>query len=266
MRIKNWKRFQHYQSGKRSIGTPEWIKLYHKLLDDPEWFFLSDSASRLLVECWMMASENNGELPPLKTIAFRLRKKVEEIEKLISELDHWLDGDASTMLADGYHSDSAEEKRGEEKREENKYRFSGTVLRLTQKDYDTWKASFTTIDLDAYLVARDAFLASLEPGDQRRKGGGFMSSATDIRNKHEQARAKLKPRIVVGPRFKPEPVVKLPSLEERQAQVERVLKRRAKIAVVRGDDEGEEGTSSELKSQEAGVRDVLPALQAMDYS
>jgi hypothetical protein len=97
MRIKNWDQFQHY-----SQRNPPWIRFYRKLLDDPEWFALSGDASKLLVNCWLIASECNGELPPMKTIAFRLRMKLKELEELISQLDHWLECDASTMLADRY--------------------------------------------------------------------------------------------------------------------------------------------------------------------
>lgn len=94
IRIKNWSEFQHYKE-----RTPPWIKLYRKLLDDPEWFALSGDASKMLANCWLLASESNGELPPLTTIAFRLRLTEKCVRELISQLSHWLENDDSTTLA-----------------------------------------------------------------------------------------------------------------------------------------------------------------------
>ena len=94
IRIKNWDDFQHYKG-----RTPPWIKLYRKLLDDPEWFALSGDASKMLANCWLLASEHDGELPDLATVAFRLRMSEKRTGELISQLHHWLEGNASTMLA-----------------------------------------------------------------------------------------------------------------------------------------------------------------------
>jgi hypothetical protein len=94
MRIKNWGKFQHYKH-----RNPPWIRLYKCLLDDPEWMMLSDAASRMLAMCWLIASENDGELPSVTKIAWRVRKDVATVLQLISELDHWIEQDASTMLA-----------------------------------------------------------------------------------------------------------------------------------------------------------------------
>lgn len=94
VRIKNWDDFQHYKG-----RTPPWIKLYRKLLDDPEWFALSGDASKMLANCWLLASEHDGELPDLATIAFRLRMSEKRAAELISQLSHWLEGNASMMLA-----------------------------------------------------------------------------------------------------------------------------------------------------------------------
>jgi hypothetical protein len=97
-KVKNWERFQHY-----SKRNPPWIKFHKSLLDDPEWFELSDAASRMLANCWLLASEGNGILPSLKKVAFRLRMTEERAAELISQLNHWLEDDASTMLAKRKH-------------------------------------------------------------------------------------------------------------------------------------------------------------------
>jgi hypothetical protein len=49
------------------------VKLYRDLLDDMEWHQLEPRAAKALVMLWLIASENDGQLPEAKTLAFRLR-------------------------------------------------------------------------------------------------------------------------------------------------------------------------------------------------
>lgn len=94
--IKNWRVFQHYQSGR---GSPPWIKLYRSLIDDIEWFNLDPKASKFLINCLILAAENEGYLPDIKVLAFRLRIDIKECEKFISQCSNWIITDASKMLA-----------------------------------------------------------------------------------------------------------------------------------------------------------------------
>ena len=57
IRIKNWEKFQHYKG-----RNPPWIKLHRQLLQNREWHQLSGDASKLLVECWLLASEHEKRL------------------------------------------------------------------------------------------------------------------------------------------------------------------------------------------------------------
>ena len=103
MRIKNWKKFQHFRDRK-----PPWIKLYRDLLDDREWHNLEPKASKMLVMLWLLASENDGELPDHETIAFRLRLSVQQVKHDISRLSQWLEqGDIKT-ISPGYQDDPLE--------------------------------------------------------------------------------------------------------------------------------------------------------------
>jgi hypothetical protein len=96
MKIRNWEKFQHYKHRK-----PPWVRLYHDLMDDPEWFALDGDACKCLVMLWLIASEtNDGSLPDSKKLAFRMRCSEAKLANLISQLDHWLEHDASTALAD----------------------------------------------------------------------------------------------------------------------------------------------------------------------
>ena len=100
--IKSWWDFQHYKHRR-----PPWIRLYRQLLDDPEWNALDGDASKMLVMCWLLASENFGYLPTLTKMSFRFRMRVEEILSILSRLSHWIEmrceHHASTMLATRYH-------------------------------------------------------------------------------------------------------------------------------------------------------------------
>ena len=86
MKVKNWTKFQHFKDRR-----PPWIKLYRDLLDDVEWHGLDPKAAKCLTMLWLIASEDEGRLPPVKTLAFRLRMSLEELEWCLERLGHWLD-------------------------------------------------------------------------------------------------------------------------------------------------------------------------------
>jgi hypothetical protein len=111
VRIKNWKKFQHFKDRR-----PPWIKLYRDLLDDKEWHDLDPKAAKLLVMLWLIASESdNGELPAVDVIAFRIRIDIKACTTLLSQLSHWLDIDA---ISSGYQDDPSETEEEIEKERE----------------------------------------------------------------------------------------------------------------------------------------------------
>lgn len=103
IRIVNWGRFQHYKN-----RNPPWLKLHRALLDNREWAALSGDASKLLAECWLLASEYDAGTIPMSTrdLAWRLRRPNEtHLARLLQELAahgfvELVDHDASTVLAD----------------------------------------------------------------------------------------------------------------------------------------------------------------------
>ena len=103
MQIKNWKKFQHFKDRK-----PPWVKLYRDVLDDLEWFELDPLASKVLVMCWLIASEDDGRLPPAKTLAFRLRMSEKQTNDCLNKLSHWLEQDDISVISERYQSDSLE--------------------------------------------------------------------------------------------------------------------------------------------------------------
>jgi hypothetical protein len=113
MRIKNYKKFQHFKDRK-----PPWVKLYRDILDDLEWHELDPKASKVLVMLWLIASEDEGNIPPIKQLAFRLRMSEKETEVCIIKLSHWLEQDDINEISTGYQSDSVETERETEKETE----------------------------------------------------------------------------------------------------------------------------------------------------
>ena len=103
MRIKNWTRFQHFRDRK-----PPWIKLYRDLLDDREWHNLDPKAAKMLVMLWLLASENDGELPDDETIAFRLRLSVQQVKHDILRLSQWLEQGDISVISKRYQDDPLE--------------------------------------------------------------------------------------------------------------------------------------------------------------
>jgi len=123
MQIKNWKKFQHFKDRK-----PPWVKLYRDVLDDLEWYELDPLASKVLVMCWLIASEDDGKLPPAKTLAFRLRMSEKQTNDCLNKLSHWLEQDDISVISDRYQSDSLETETETETEVETKQRTKGSRL------------------------------------------------------------------------------------------------------------------------------------------
>lgn len=103
MRIKHWNKFQHFKDRK-----PPWIKLYRDLLDDIQWHELDAKAAKALVMIWLIASEYDGNLPDMKTLAFRLRVSESETKSIVSKLSHWLEQDDINSISERYQDDTLE--------------------------------------------------------------------------------------------------------------------------------------------------------------
>jgi hypothetical protein len=95
MKIKNWKQYQHFNHRK-----PIWIKFYCKILDDCDIQSLSRDAYWFLTSLWLLACEDEkleGNLPDIRTIAFRLRLSMEQVKTLLNEVSHFIEDDNETI-------------------------------------------------------------------------------------------------------------------------------------------------------------------------
>jgi hypothetical protein len=136
MKIKNWTNFQHFTK-----RTPPWIKLYRSLLDQLDINAISDSAFRVLVGCWLLASEDkthSGILPDIEVIAFRLRKPKQQVEKALQELDAFIIRDDINVISKGCQGDTPETETEREKKTEKEAK-KETVVFPSILDCDDFK-------------------------------------------------------------------------------------------------------------------------------
>lgn len=117
MKFRNWSKYQPKMKDRNVI----WIKIYRQILNDYEWHNLSSDSKATFVELLLLASEDNGNLPEVHKIAFRLRKTEDFITKQLSLLSHWLQ-DVDKMVTSCEQDVSLEESRErEEKRKDVRF-------------------------------------------------------------------------------------------------------------------------------------------------
>lgn len=102
-RVKGWKKFQHFKDRK-----PPWVKLYRDLLDDMEWHELDAASAKALISIWLIASENDGELPEMKRLAFRLRMSEAACISICNNLSHYLEQVDNAPISTRYQDDPLE--------------------------------------------------------------------------------------------------------------------------------------------------------------
>lgn len=60
MRVHNWSKWQSYRADRHQ---PPWIKLHRQLLRHPAWVCLTDVQRAHIVSIWILAADNDGEIP-----------------------------------------------------------------------------------------------------------------------------------------------------------------------------------------------------------
>src|SRR5262245_17198502 len=171
-RIKHWRKFQHFKNRR-----PPWIKLYRDLLDDPEWHELDSAAATFLVALWLLASEDeeqDGRLPDLKTIAFRLRLTEKEAKQRLSQVSGWFEQADITKRSPRYQDGPPETETESESESEKK---TGKILLP-----DDWKPSASHYELakkkglptEAVDEAADEMRSWSLGNDERRANWDFV--------------------------------------------------------------------------------------------
>src|SRR5262249_52332204 len=63
-----------------------WFRVYENLVDDPKVQRLNPALFKALVNLWCLASQNDGLLPSIDDIAFKLRMSPDKVGKVIADL------------------------------------------------------------------------------------------------------------------------------------------------------------------------------------
>ena len=63
-----------------------WFRVYDDMVDDPKVQRLGPDLFKALVNLWCLASKNNGLIPCVEDIAFKLRMKSDRVLKILAEL------------------------------------------------------------------------------------------------------------------------------------------------------------------------------------
>lgn len=106
MRIKNWDKFNYYNtSNPKYRKEMTWFKIYGRdILNNLDWFQLSSDQKATLFELWCLASQDEGNLPNVDIIAFRLRKDKDYIINMLEVLSDWLCTNSAQSADDGQTS------------------------------------------------------------------------------------------------------------------------------------------------------------------
>lgn len=117
MRVKNWKKFQHFRD-----RTPPWIKFHKEILDQRDINALSDWSYRVLTYLWLVASEDydkEGKITDdIEELAFRFRCTEEKLAQALVTLDRFILDLDIKAISERYQLGHPEERRGEESRGE----------------------------------------------------------------------------------------------------------------------------------------------------
>jgi hypothetical protein len=111
------------------------------LLDDIEWHELDPKAAKVLTMLWLIASEDDGNIPSTKQLAFRLRMPEKETEVCISKLSHWLEQDDINAISKRYQDDALEtetETEKEREKETKKATIVATPIGVSQEVWDSF--------------------------------------------------------------------------------------------------------------------------------
>jgi len=116
LKVKNWEEYQHYKD-----RNPPWIKLHVRILKDRQFISLSRASRGLLMQLWILASEDEGRVPyDLDEIQFQLRDDTIKLNDLNVLIDKGFLKNCKQPLADASEGYSETETETETETEEEK--------------------------------------------------------------------------------------------------------------------------------------------------
>lgn len=219
LKVKNWAKFQHFKNRR-----PPWIKLYRDILEQRDINVISDRCFRVLVCLWLLASESreqDGTLPPVEDIAFRLRLSKDDVLQAISQLSDFLDGDDIKAISKRYQDDPPEteieterEREGEDragKKSEGAARSKAPIKVADRLDQLRKIYQPIGVDVDRELVKCRAWCESrnLSEPSYRRLVNWLNKCDTTVKgcehpSVHRGMQEVIKPKILFAPKLQQE--------------------------------------------------------------
>ena len=151
LRVKDFETYQHYKTtdgkNRKQVFSPTWIKLYTKLLDDPDFLDLPQSAKATMIMLWLFASRSKNNLIPYKTS--RLCVIVGSKRSIKSDLELLISEGYFTIVSLGQSLGQRREEREERKKREE-------VLPPASEE-DRTSNGFTRIDRESLSPALQPF-------------------------------------------------------------------------------------------------------------
>ncbi|MDC1100692.1 hypothetical protein OAS34_00565 [Methylophilaceae bacterium] len=87
-KINNW---NELQKGQKANERTPFIKVHTNLLISKPWFDLDDTTRLIFIELQILGSECMGYLPEDETIAFRIRRPLEQVKEALVKLnEHYI--------------------------------------------------------------------------------------------------------------------------------------------------------------------------------
>jgi hypothetical protein len=181
IKIKNWSQFQHFKDRR-----PPWIKLYRDILDDYDISQLSDKSFRILINLWLLASEDKtgeGLLPHVDAIAHRLRCKKDSLLKVLEECGNFLIQDDINPISSRHQDDTPEtEEEKRQRREEKEKRknlffdfYSTYPNKVSKQEAQKSWDKLVDKDLDLEMVI-SALREQIDKKAALRDAGEFVAS------------------------------------------------------------------------------------------
>ncbi len=177
VKVHNWEKWQSYR---RDRGQPPWIKVHRQLMRDVKWVSLTDGQRGQLVSLWLLAADNDGEIPTASIAKKLCYMNSEPDYKLLIKLGFIEDDANMTPQRRQDDANMTQQSREEEIREETEERRGDTAPRRSTPttDDEFWASlksnpAYSGIDLVAERGKMVAWLA-LPKNSSRRLTRQFV--------------------------------------------------------------------------------------------
>jgi len=176
-----------------------WFRVYDNLVDDPKIQRLSGETVKALLNLWCLASQNDGLLPAIDDIAFKLRMKPAKVETLLSVLGECglIDSDETGLRPHNWNARQFKSDVSNERVKQHRERKRNVTSTVTETTPDTEQIQNTETDQRKRTRA-SALHASWSEADRERFWAEFPNKVgkADAMKAFDKASHKTTPEIL----------------------------------------------------------------------